>query len=151
MPQTRKKISEGGQRKKMTGAIVENGTTLSVIPAKNVTVKTDVDSVKGIAMKAVSVRSKSTGRLISSMNLDEMLEASRIAEMGLRGEKIPVAKSPKVQQYVGRVLRLDQRHFTKSVAKKMQQNLTVQIVERNKKTTNAIQAKRLYHALMNEK
>ena len=32
----------------------------------------------------------------------------------------------------------------------MQQDITVQIVERNKKTTNAAEAKLLYNALMHE-
>lgn len=47
-------------------------------------------------------------------------------------------------------MRLNKRTSTKSVAKKMQQDLTVQIVERNKKTTNAAESKRLYQALMEE-
>ena len=47
-------------------------------------------------------------------------------------------------------MRLNKRASTKSVAKKMQQDLTVQIVEQNKKTTNAAEAKRLYQALMEE-
>lgn len=70
--------------------------------------------------------------------------------MGLRGEKIPTVKSSNVQKYVGTVLRLNKRAFTKPVAKKMQQDLTVKIVEKNKKTTNETEAKRLYQAFMDE-
>lgn len=100
--------------------------------------------------KAKISTSVCSGRLIDSMDLDEMLEASKIVEMGFRGEKIPTVKSPKVQKYVGSVLQLNKRASTKSVTRQMQQDLTVQIVERNKKTTNAVEAKRLYHALMDE-
>ena len=88
--------------------------------------------------------------MIASMNLDEMLEASKIAEMGIRGEKIPSVKSLKVQKYVEEILRLNKRASTKLAAKKMQQDLTVQIIEKNKKTTNAAEARRLYKELMEE-
>lgn len=107
--------------------------------------------VKTVAVKATPIRKERiTGSLITSMNLDEMLEASKVVEMGLRGERIPTVKSSKVQKYVGTVLRLNKRASTKPVAKKMQRNLTVQIVEKNKKTTNEAEAKRLYQAFMDE-
>lgn len=123
----------------MAGETVGKGLKAGAIPVKVVGVK-----------KAPIKRGKYMGRLIASMDLDEMLEASRIVDMGFRGEKIPFVKSPKVQKYVGTVLQLNKRTSTKSVAKKIQQDLTVQIVERNRKTTNPAKAKSLYHALMEE-
>lgn len=139
MPKTKIKTSVGSRRKKIAGTILEKGLRKGAVP------------VKTAVVKAPSVRrGKVTNRLIASMDLDEMLEASKIVDLGLRGEKIPTVKSPKVQKYVGAVLQLNKRASTKSVAKKMQQDLIVQIVERNKKTTNAAEAKRLYHALMEE-
>ena len=146
MPKAKINTPVGSRRKKIAGTTVEKGLRMGAVP-----VKTGVASVKAVAVKATPVRrGKVTGRLIASMDLDEMLESSKIVEMGFRGEKIPTVKSPKVQKYVGTVLQLNKRASTKSVAKKMQQDLTVQIVERNKKTTNAVEAKRLYHALMEE-
>lgn len=139
MPKAKINKSISSRRKKIAGITAEKGGRTGAIP------------VKAVAVKATPIRrGQVSGRLIASMDLDEMLEASKIVEMGLRGEKIPAVKSAKVQKYVGTVLRLNKRASTKSVAKKMQQDLTVQIVERNKKTTNAVEAKRLYHALMDE-
>lgn len=107
--------------------------------------------IKAVVVNATPVRRrKIISRLIASMDLDEMLEASKIVEMGFRGEKIPSIKSPKVQKYVEMVLQLNKGASTKSTAEKMQQALVVQIVQRNKKTTNAAEAKRLYHSLMRE-
>ena len=135
--QINKSISS--RRKKIAGITVEKVGRTGAIP------------VKAVAVKTTPIRKgQVSGGLIASMDLDEMLEASKIVEMGLRGEKIPTIKSSKVKKYVGTVLRLNKRASTKSVAKKMQQDLTVQIVERNKKMTNAVEAKRLYHALMDE-
>ncbi len=151
MPKAKINTPVGSRRKKITGTTVKKGLRMEAVPVKTVAVKTGVAPVKAAATKATPVRrGKVTGRLIASMDLDEMLEASKIVEMGFRGEKIPTVKSPKVQKYVGAVLRLNKRASTKSVAKKMQQDLTVQIVEQNKKTTNAAEAKRLYQALMEE-
>ena len=141
MPKAKINTPVGSRRKKIAGTTVEKGLRMGAVP-----VKTGVASVKAVAVKATPVRrGKVTGRLIASMDLDEMLEASKIVEMGFRGEKIPTVKSRTLT-----VLQLNKRASTKSVAKKMQQDLTVQIVERNKKTTNAVEAKRLYHALMEE-
>lgn len=48
---------------------------------------------KVIVVKPHSVRGKvATARLVNSMDLDEMLEASKVIEMGIKGEKIPVVK-----------------------------------------------------------
>lgn len=141
----------GSRRKKIAGTTVEKGSRMGAIPVKIVAVKTGAARVKAVSVKTILARRGNvTGRLIASMDLDEMLEASKILEMGFRGEKIPTVKSPKVQKYVGTVLQLNKRASTKWVAKKMQQDLTVQIVEQNKKTTNEAEAKRLYHALMEE-
>lgn len=87
---------------------------------------------------------------VASMNLEEMLEASNIVELGLRGEQIPVVKSPKAQAYAGVVLKLNQEPSTRTIAKEMQRALTVQIVKRNRKTTDREKSKRLYQAFMRE-
>lgn len=87
---------------------------------------------------------------VASMNLEEMLEASNIVELGLRGEQIPVVKSPKAQAYAGVVLKLNQEPSTRMIAKDMQRALTVQIVKRNRKTTDREKSKRLYQAFMGE-
>ncbi len=90
------------------------------------------------------------GRLIASMNLDEMLEASQIVDMGIRGEKIPEVMSPKVRRYVWTAMRLNKRPAARPAVKQMQQHLTIQIIEENKKTTDAEEGKRLYLKLMDE-
>lgn len=150
MQKERMDTSVDSRKMKIVKGTLERGLRNEVVPAKAVTVKTGVAPVKAVG-KATSIRrEKVPDRLIASMDLNEMLEASKIVEMGFRGEKIPAVKSPKVQKYVGEVLRLNKRASTKSVAKKMQQALTIQIIERNKKTTNVAEAKRLYHALMEE-
>lgn len=139
MPKAKINKSISSRRKKIAGITVEKGGRMGAIP------------VKAVAVKATPIRKgQVSGRLIASMDLDEMLEASKIVEMGFRGEKIPTVKSSKVQKYVGTVLRLNKRASTKPVAKKMQQDLTVKIVEKNKKTTNETEAKRLYQAFMDE-
>lgn len=146
MPKEEINTPVGSRRKKIARTTVKKGLRMGAVP-----VKTGVASVKAVAVKATPIRRrKVTGRLIDSMDLDEMLEASKIIEMGFRGEKIPTVKSPEVQEYVGTVLQLNKRASTKSVAKKMQQVLNARIVELNKKTTNAVEAKRLYHKLMEE-
>lgn len=151
MPKAKINTPVGGRRKKIVGTTLEKDLRGGTVSVKTVTAKTGATAVKVAAGKATPVRrGKVPSRLIASMDLDEMLEASKILDMGFRGEKIPTVKSPKVQKYVGEVLRLNKRASTKLVAKKMQQDLTVQIVERNKKTTNEVEAKRLYHALMEE-
>lgn len=132
----------GNRRKKIAGTYQRKG---SVPTRKGIALEKIIDEKKNAAR-----RGRITGRLIASMNLDEMLEASKIAEMGIRGEKIPSVKSLKVQKYVEEILRLNKRASTKLAAKKMQQDLTVQIIEKNKKTTNAAEARRLYKELMEE-
>ena len=134
------KISTPISNQKRIRTSIEKRTIAGIVPRNT--------SAKANAIKSAPI-SSTNKKLIASMNLDEMLEASKIAEIGLRGEQIPtVINSPKVKNYVGRVLGLNKNVDTKPIAKRMQQNLTLQIVERNKKTTNALEARRLYHALM---
>lgn len=138
MPKAKMNISKSGSRKrKVYLSNVENVKTIT-IPAKAVVVR------RGSGRKAVAVN------LIHSMDLDEMLEASKVVEMGLKGEKLPVVKSPKVQRYVGTVLRLNKRVSTKRMAKRMQQDLNVRIIDANRKTANVAKGRQLYHALMQE-
>ena len=86
----------------------------------------------------------------STMSLDEMLEASRIIDIGIMGEKIPTIKSPKVQKYVKKVLNLNKLKSTRPIAKRMQQNLDDQIIKKNRRTTNPVEATKLYKTLMSE-
>lgn len=122
-----------------------------VTPAEFVTAGGKGKLAKTDVAKVSSMRRRKINKdLIASMDLDEMLEASKVIEMGLRGEKIPTVMSSKVRSYVRTVLRLNKKECTKSIAKKMQQDLTVKIIELNKETTNVAVAKKLYHELMNE-
>lgn len=136
------KESVRGRKKKTAEAIIKKR------------LRRDVDSVKiGEApVKVIGVKTVPgvTNELIASMDLDEMLEASKIIDMEFRGEKIPTIKSPRVRKYVRTVLLLNKELVTKSIAKKMQQDLIIKIVEKNKKTTNEAEAKRLYHELMED-
>lgn len=135
---------------------VKEKDVIEVRKMRGVPVKAVHGKANGIRVKRATLR---TGRikrrkfingLISSMNLDEMLQASKIAEMGLRGEKIPAVKSSKVRQYVGTVLKVNEKDSTRSEAREIQNDLVVQIVEKNKKTVNGSQAKYLYDKLMND-
>ena len=110
---------------------------------------------KTILENAVVVRSHSAhkvaaARLVNSMDLDEMLEASKVIDMGIKGEKIPVAKSSKAQRYAREILQLSRTDDTKPIAEKMMHDLTVRIIEVNKKTTDETESKRLYRKLMVE-
>lgn len=106
---------------------------------------------KAIVVKSHSVCGKfAMARLVNAMDFDEMLEASKVIAMGIKGEKIPAVKSSKAQRYAGAILRLNRRSITKPVAEKMMHDLNVQIIKVNKKTTDAAEAKRLYRELMAE-
>lgn len=85
------------------------------------------------------------------MDLDEMLEASQVIEMGIKGEKAPIIKSHKAQQYAGVVLQLNKESDTKPMAEKMMSDLNRQIIQVNRKTTNPAKSRRLYRELMAEK
>lgn len=104
-----------------------------------------------IVVKSHSVCKKvATARLVNSMDLDEMLEASKVIEMGIKGEKIPIVKSSKARKYAGTILQLNRRNDTKPMAEKMMHDLNVRIIKLNKKTTDAVVSKRLYRELMAE-
>lgn len=135
-------------RKRRTGAKEKGVLNYRTAFFKNAAVKKGVVSEKCAAEKSLIKVAGVSNNLVESMNLDEMLEASAVVDMGLRGEKVPVVKSPKVRAYVGEVLRLNENGLTKKVAEKMQQDLTVRIVERNKKTTDTVNARRLYREFM---
>lgn len=89
-------------------------------------------------------------KLVDSMGLEEMLEASKVVGMGIKGEKIPAMKSDKARVYAEKVLELNSKTYSKSKAERMIQKLNMQILEMNKKTTNAEASKQLYHELMAE-
>ena len=135
-------------RKRRTGAKEKGVLNYRTVSVKNAAAKNGVVSEKSPAEKNLIKVAGVSNDLVASMNLDEMLEASAVIDMGLRGEKVPVVKSPKVRACVGEVLRLNENGLTKKVAEKMQQDLTIQIVERNKKTTDKVKARRLYREFM---
>lgn len=119
---------------------------VTVVSVKNVEPPANAITV----VKASNRFEKMSNALVASMSLDEMLEASKILDMGFKGETIPIAKSTKVKKYVGEVLQLNSNFLTRPTAKKMQQYLTAQIVEKNRETTDEEEAKRLYRAFMEE-
>ena len=119
---------------------------VTVVSVKNVEPPANAITV----VKASNRLEKMSNALVASMSLDEMLEASKILDMGFKGETIPIAKSTKVKKYVGEVLQLNSNFLTRPTAKKMQQYLTAQIVEKNRETTDVEEAKRLYRAFMEE-
>lgn len=104
---------------------------------------------KNPARSASAVREFATARLINSMDLDEMLEASKVIDMGIKGEALPVIKSRKAQEYAVRCL--DKKNAEKyDVAEKMMRDLNARIISENKKTTDAVESRRLYCELMAE-
>lgn len=139
-----------GRKRKLGAGNVQSVT----VPARPVAVKAALSKTmpeKVIVVKPHSVCGKvATARLVNSMDLDEMLEASKVIEMGIKGEKIPAVKSSKAQRYAGAILRLNRRSETKPMAEKMMHDLNVQIIKVNKKTTDAVESKRLYRELMAE-
>lgn len=96
-------------------------------------------------------RTMQSSGLINGMDLDEMLEASGLIEMGKKGERISDVKSIRAQQYAAEVLRLNRRSETKTAAEKMIRKLNRQIIKVNRKTSDAKESKRLYRELMAEK
>lgn len=139
-----------GRKRKVGVSNIQSVT----LPTRPVAIKTALS--KAIPENMVIVKPHSVRRrvvaaqLINSMDLDEMLEASKVIEMGIKGERIPVVKSSKARRYAGTILQLNRRNDTKPIAEKMMHDLNVQIIKVNKKTTNAVESKRLYRELMTE-
>ncbi len=92
-----------------------------------------------------------SANLVRTMNLDEMLEASKVVEMGIKGEKQPVVQSSKVKKYAGVVLGLNKSLSTQHAARKMLQEVNMQIIQKNRNTTDALKAKRIYQEFIAEK
>lgn len=134
--------------KRRTGTKGKGALKYRLASIKNVAVKKGIVSEKRLEEKNLTKVVDVSNDLVASMNLDEMLEASSVVDKGLRGEKVTVTKSPKVRKYVGAVLQLNENGLTKKLAEEMQQDLTSQIVERNKKTADTVNARRLYRELM---
>lgn len=88
--------------------------------------------------------------LIASMDLDELLEASKAIEMGIKGLANSDVKSAKAQEYAGVILGLNKKVDTKPAAESLMKELNTQILKVNRETTNAVEAKRLYQELMAE-
>lgn len=139
-----------GTKRKLGLGDIQSAT----VPARPVAVKAILSKTmpeKVMVVKPHSVRGKvAAARLIDSMDLDEMLEASKVIEMGIKGEKIPEVKSSKAEQYAGTMLRLNGKNDTKPMAEKMKNDLNAQIIKINKKTTDAAESERLYRELMAE-
>lgn len=109
-------------------------------------------SNKSRAVRTYSIEVGSAeANLIKRMNLDEMLEASKVIQMGTIGEAPLFIESPNAQKYARSILALYNKEVTKPVAAKMIDNLNTQIIRTNKRTTNAAESKRLYRNLMREK
>ncbi len=134
------------RRKKMNEINMKKDMVAEIVPVKLSDKTTLLPSVSAISRR----KGKRASSLLSSMDLDEMLDASNIVEMRLKGEKIPIATSSIVQEYVNEVLRLNDSYATKLLANKMQQELNTQILEKNKRTINSVEAERLYDTLMKE-
>lgn len=121
----------------------------------------DTATVGGVIMKASAVdipraqkkarRGTFIRRLLASMSLDEMLEASFAASMYLRGEGIPVIESNNAQTYVNYIIMLSKKPQTRGRAELMIRLLNAKIVEKNKKTIDSTEARKLYTDLMSKK
>lgn len=126
----------------------------ATVPVKSFAVKAAMPKTmpeKVVVVKSNSIQRRvATARLVDTMDLDEMLEASKVVELGIKGEKIPVIKSSKAQRYAGTILRLNKKNNTKPIAEKMMHDLNVQIIKVNKKTTDVAESRRLYRELMAE-
>lgn len=126
----------------------------STIPRRPAAVKTALSKAmpyRAVVVKPDSVRRQAaTVRLVNTMNLDEMLEASKVIEMGIKGERIPEVKSSKAQKYARTMLCFNRRDDTRPIAEEMRHDLNVRIIKVNKKTTDAAESRRLYHKLMAE-
>lgn len=96
----------------------------------------------GIAHRKQAPRRKTINGVIESMSLDEMLEASSIATMCLRGVDIPVIKSDNVKVYVNQVSRLGKNPSTKKRAEVLVNTLNAKIVKKNIETSKRNNAKR---------
>ena len=109
--------------------------------------------VKAVSGGPMAVRRKKSVAtcLAGSMNLNELLEASNVVAVGVKGQSVPVIKSPKVKKYANVVLSLNKNADTRPIAEKMIQDLNVQIVETNRKTIDVAESKRVYHEFMAEK
>ena len=106
-----------------------NKQRIAAAQAKDDVIKKLSDEIKESSTD-LKVNPEVINRLIASMNLDEMLEASKIVDMKLREEKATTVKARTIE--------------------KIKQDLTFKIVEQNKKTTNEEEAWRLYRALMED-
>ena len=86
---------------------------------------------------------------LSKMNLNEMLEASNAVAIGIKGGPVPSVKSKKSKRYVDKVLQLG-RNKKMNIVKNMQQDLSARIVRENVRTTNPIEAKKMYKIVMSD-
>lgn len=121
------------------------------IPIRNVSAIAATAKVNGGKTKTDRRKVISSANLVRTMDLDEMLEASKVVEMGIKGEKLPVVQSSKVKKYAGVVLGLNKSLSTQHIARKMLQELNMQIIQKNRNTTDALEAKRIYQEFIAEK
>jgi hypothetical protein len=143
--------------KRVFSATVDENELIKVMPEKDVykngenVHEIDLNQYLNIS-KYLNKRETNYSRLIDSMkmNLDEMLELSAILDILIRGEGIITIHSTKVQKYLQIVLKSNKGVMTKSLAQKIQQDLAVKIVMRNRETTDRTEAKRLYNEFMND-
>lgn len=103
---------------------------------------------KRSAMLRALKEEKILNRFASAMSLDDLIDASIGLEIGLKEGRTPVVKSSIVQNYVNRVLLLNSKVSTRRIAERLQRKLNSQIIERNKKTIDPLEAERLYRDIM---
>lgn len=92
-------------------------------------------ALPGIARRKRAPRRKTINGVMESMSLDEMLEASSIATMCLRGADIPAIKSDNVKVYVYQVSRLGKNPSTRKRAQVLVNTLNAKIVKKNIETS----------------
>ncbi len=140
---------KGKQRNVGAGNILSATISTRPVAVKAPLSKTTIKKVIGVKPN-IARDIAAIVRLIKSMDLDEMLEASKVVEMGMKREKIPAVASSKARKCASEILRLYRRNDTKPLAEKMIHDLNVQIIKVNKETADAVEAKRLYRELMAE-
>lgn len=137
MPYQYKRIKSKERKEKLT---LHKKRKYTVIPAP---------TISGGSFSVV-LSAQNASELVNTMNLSELLEASKIVDMRAKGEVVSNVASPKAEAYAGEVLKLNKQIATKPMAENLINILTGKILETNKKTTNYAKSKKLYRKLMAE-
>lgn len=89
-------------------------------------------------------------KLVESMTLDEMLEASYVLDRWMNEDVVVVADSKKAREYVKRITGTKKTSASVKMAKRAKIILSDQIVSANKRDANKVKGKKLYVSLMDE-